>query len=101
MRSRLRRGFVVGIVFGAAACFANWLLEGETSPFYKYFLFHLELPNLWGRFNFVPYVVVLILGRGPYADAIYYASMFVQWAIVSLLVSLLVPVRNGRFSKAA
>lgn len=91
---RLRRGITVGLLFGAAACLVNWLFEGETSPLYRYFLYHVGLPNFWGRLNFPAYAAVVVLGRGPFSDGIYYVVIFMQWAVVALLVSLLLPVRN-------
>ena len=83
----------MGILFGTAAWLANWLLVGETSPLYRYFLLHVELPNLWGRLNFVPYMAVMVVGPS-FADAVYYVFLFIQWAMFSMLISLFVPLRK-------
>ena len=91
---KARRGIVVAILFGSLACFANWLLVGETSPLYRYFLFHVQLPNIWGRLNSLPYVAVMVVGRRGLADTLYYVFLFIQWAVLSMLISLFVPLRN-------
>ena len=90
MRSRLKVRMAVGLACGAVACFVNWLMEGESSPLYRYFLYHVGLPNVWGRLNFVPYVIILVSQPLAFADAIYYLSIFVQWGVAGILISLLI-----------
>ena len=81
-----------GLSFVAAALALNWLMESEGSPLYRYFLFHVSLPNLWAFLNSIPYVVGLV--TGVFFSALflpnssgYYLGLFGQWFAVGWLCS--------------
>ena len=81
-----RRGrLIFAGAFAAVALALNWLIQGETSPFYEYFVWHVGLPNLWARLNTIPYIIALVLR----SELVYWAALAAQWFLVGLLFSTL------------
>jgi hypothetical protein len=75
----LLTALINGTVFGMLALLITWLLGGHaSSPFREYFLWHVDLPNLWRLLNFPAYMGLLITGlRGPAL-----LGIFVQWFVI-------------------
>ena len=76
-----RRKLIFSSAFAGAALALNWLILGETSPLYQYFLWNVGIPNFWGRLNTIPYIVALVLS----SDMIFWAAFVAQWFLVGLL----------------
>ena len=89
------RTFRIHFVFGAAvvlvfACL-DWLLMWESSPLQHYFLFHVELPNLWRKLHTIPYIAGMVAsGNVHQASAVgYYAVAAIQWNTLGLILAVL------------
>ena len=88
---RLRVHFVVGVASVALfGCF-EWLLMWESSPLHHYFLYHVELPNLWRKLHMIPYIAgIAASGNVHQPSAIgYYAAAVIQWFTLGLLSAIL------------
>ncbi len=92
--SKCRTILSPGIALGA--CFINWLIMGESSPLADYFLYHVEIPNLWRVLHILPYLFVVIFRTQIIEVAIYYFLVFLQWLLLGYVVALLVCRRAER-----
>lgn len=71
--------------FAVVALGLSWLIQGQTSPFHDYFIWHVDLPNLWVKFHTIPYIIALV-----FRSALVYGAMFVaQWFLIGWLFSTL------------
>ena len=70
----------VRVTLGIAlsASLVSWLVVGETSPLADYFLWHVEIRNLWLTVHRLPYLIVLILRPPFFEDAVEYLLVFLQ-----------------------
>ena len=74
----------------------SWLVGAESSPLNDYFLFHTAIPNLWGTFNLIPYLIALMIalplgatshsGFSSSGVAIGFVVMFVYWFVFGYFV---------------
>jgi hypothetical protein len=76
-----------------AAClflFGQWLLMEESSPFHRYFLFHVGVPNLWRLIHTVPYFFgIMLSGNAHQASAFgYFAGGIIQWFFIGMTAAL-------------
>ena len=85
LRYRVFFAIVVGLVFTALV----WLILDVNSPFGPYFLIHLTVPNVARRIHTLPYLVVAVLRPKTWVNQISYGLIFVQWAVVGFLLSML------------
>jgi hypothetical protein len=72
-------------VFAGIALILGWLIQGETSPFYQYFIRHAALPNFWARLHTIPYIIALVF----HSELVYQAAFVAQWFLIGLLFSTL------------
>ncbi|SRR6266436_295548 len=81
------------VVGGIAAVIVNWLVEGDTSPLYHYFLWHGAIPNIWGMLNIIPVIVSALIAGNPHSESevIYAFGVFIQWFLITYLVCSLIP----------
>jgi hypothetical protein len=77
---------------GAIALLAWWVVNGENSPCYEYFLYHHggEIDNLLTRLNWPAVLVGFLISGNVHqpSEPGAYAAMFVQWFIIGWLVSI-------------
>jgi hypothetical protein len=67
-----------GIVLGMLSLLIDWLLgKDKTSPFGEYFLWHVELPNIWMQLNFPAYMGRLLTGTRSSGF-----FTFLQWFVI-------------------
>ena len=68
----------------------TWLILGEASPFHEYFIWHVDLPNLWGMTVAIPYVLAAVLSGNPHSPNTVIVVLFtiIQWFIVGLVCSI-------------
>jgi hypothetical protein len=78
---------VIVVVF---ALVITWLVTGESSPLHEYFLWHVELPNLWALTVFFPFVFSALISGNPHSPpmAITIIALIVQWAVIGFLLSI-------------
>src|SRR5881409_797904 len=85
--------FVSGFV--AVMGVLSWLLVGESSPFYRFFIHHVGLPNLW-RMVHIPPLFLSILASGNVhqgSDVAFNFGFILQWSVVGFVLSLLIQKR--------
>ena len=88
---RFRIHFASGAVWVLIFACLDWLLMWESSPLRNYFLFHVELPNLWRKLHTIPYIVGMIVsGNVHQASAVgYYAAATAQWFTIGWMLAVL------------
>lgn len=89
---RFHYAFGAVLVVGFAVC--TWLVTGESSPLRDYFLWHVELPNLYRRLHIGPYIVGTLLSGNAHqpSSVAFLGAAAVQWFAVGFLLSF---VFNG------
>jgi hypothetical protein len=90
--SKCRLRLSLGVALGA--CVGSWLIVGETSPFADYFLWHVEIPNLWRTMHSVQYLIIMIFRPQILEEVILYVSIFVQWLLIGFVFARLVCRRH-------
>lgn len=80
-----RKKLIFPAVFALAAVTVDWLIQGETSPFYQYFIWHAGLPNFWAFLNTIPYVLAIVVG----IEWFHWVIFLAHWFIVGYLLSAL------------
>lgn len=90
-------------IFAFGALLVNWLLLGESSPFHDYFLWHVELPNLWVPLHIIPAIGTAIVAGNPHSgsEIIYSILLVIQWFIVGFLLSGLAHAIRTKINRAA
>lgn len=93
---RLRCGLSLGMGFLSLG--VTWLFVSERSPFYQYFIWHVELPNRWVRLNIYPMFLGIAFSGNIHQGSLlgYVIGMLLQWGAVGLVVGLLVVRRSKR-----
>jgi hypothetical protein len=83
----------LSVAGGIGAVIVNWLAEGETSPLYHYFLWHVAIPNIWGRLNIIPAIVSALIAGNPHSgsEVVYSFGVFIQWFLIVYLLCGLIP----------
>ena len=68
----------------------TWLILGDGSPFYKYFLWSSDLPNIWQVTTIIPYIISAMLSGNPHSPpmAIFILLLIIQWAVFACLLSI-------------
>src|SRR5262245_55374903 len=103
MRRPNKCRLIGGLVFVLAALILTWLFSSESSPLYKYFLYHVALPNAWAAVNVIPYACAILTSsmfkRIGLPEIGGYIGLFVQWFIIGWLVSALICRRLGTSHK--
>jgi hypothetical protein len=92
MSVTLKRTLVCSLSFAIAATFLTWLVLGDGTPFHRYFLFHVTLPNFL-RLLLSPILLVqlFIRPRDSSVDMVVVMSAtFLQWLIVGFVITKLV-----------
>ena len=89
MLSRVKFRLIFSGILALGALIVNWLVLGDSSPFHKYFLWHVELPNLWAAMNIFPAIAAAIVAGNPHSgsEIIYGLMLVIQWFIVGFLLS--------------
>jgi hypothetical protein len=84
---------IFSVAGGIGAVIGNWLFEGETSPLHHYFLWHVAIPNMWGRLNIIPVIVSALIAGNPHggSELVYAFGVFVQWFLIFYLLCGLIP----------
>jgi hypothetical protein len=87
---RLRAAISLGT--GLLSLALTWLFESEGSPLRSYFLWHVDVPNLWGSLNIYPaYLGIVLSGNVHQASLLGYAiGMVLQWGALGLVMGALV-----------
>ena len=87
---------IVSVAGGICAVIVNWLVLGETSPLYNYFLWHGAIPNIWGMLNIIPVLISTLIAGSPHnqSEVVYALGVFVQWfLLVYVLCNLILKAR--------
>jgi hypothetical protein len=86
-RTKFRLSFSGIVAF--SALILNWLLLGDSSPFHQYFLWHGDLPNMWGAINIIPVIGSAIVAGNPHSgsEIIYGLILVIQWCIFGFVLS--------------
>ncbi len=73
----------------AVALLLTWLIMGESSPFASYFLWHVDLPNLWAMTTLIPYITGAVISGNPHSPHMLpvVLALIVQWFVIGLLLS--------------
>jgi hypothetical protein len=79
------------VLFAVTARFITWLVIGEWSPFYDYFLEHLMVKNFILKLLIIPYVALLIIK--PETD---FGDMLVATVVEGFLLALFINFVSGR-----
>ena len=89
---------VLGLILSSFSVVCMWLFEGDRSPLYRYFLYHVTLPNLWTRINTIPVIISILVGGIAHQGSTFAFTAFVviQWFIIGFLVSKLVNKRKAK-----
>ena len=89
MLSRIRFRLIFSALLAFGALTVNWLVLGDSSPFHKHFLWHGDLPNLWGALNIVPVIGSAIVAGDAHSgsEIIYAILLVIQWFIFGFLLS--------------
>jgi hypothetical protein len=76
--------------FALLALLVTWLILGDGSPFHDYFLWHVDIPNLWGMTTFVPFLLSAGITGNPHSPsmAIFLFALIVQWLLIGYFVSI-------------
>jgi hypothetical protein len=84
---------ILAVAGGIGAVIVNWLVLGETSPLHHYFLWHVAIPNMWGRLNIIPVIVSALIAGNPHggSELVYAFGVFVQWFLIFYLLCVLIP----------
>lgn len=92
----MKRLIFSGVFFAAMLGFF-WLVAGEASPFHHYFLYHVDLPNIWMGLNFPAFIVATLVSGNVHnpSDWVFWPSFTIQWLAIGFLISLIV-VRQKR-----
>jgi hypothetical protein len=79
----------------------TWIIMGESSPLYDYFIWHGGLPNTWGMTTLIPYIVSAMIGGNPHSPsmAFFLFALIVQWFVIGLLLSIPMSKLLGRSQK--
>lgn len=96
--SKRFRHFCFVSAFVAIIGALSWLLVGESSPFYTYFIHHVSLPNLWRTVHIPPLILSIIASGNVHqgSDVAFTIGFILQWSLVGFLLSLLVRKRFHR-----
>ena len=88
---------ILAVVGGIGAVIVNWLVLGETSPLYHYFLWHGRIPNVWGMLNIIPAMVSVLIAGNPHSEseAVFACGVFMQWCLIVYLLGGLI-LRSAR-----
>ena len=72
------------------ALLVTWLIMGDSSPFHDYFLWHVDLPNIWAMTTVIPYILGAMIAGNPHSPqiAIVIFALIIQWALIGFLLSL-------------
>ena len=100
---KFRIHFVFGTAFVLVFACLEWLLMWESSPLQHYFLFHVELPNLWRQLHTIPFIAGMIAsGNAHQPSAVgFYAVATIQWFTLGLIVAVLFTKFRVRTHNAA
>ena len=81
--------FFFGVAAALLFALCDWLLRAESSPLYHYFLYNVDLPNLWGTVNLAPIIAGFILSGNVHqpSEVGYFGAAVLQWFIVGFLIS--------------
>ena len=79
MSKASKRAFIFGNAFSVAICVAYWFVLADSSPFKNYFLYHVELPNMFRSLTMVEYLVIMAINP---------KSELVGWIIVDVMTYL-------------
>ena len=95
MRHPRKCRFVGGIIFVLCALVLSWLFNTQSSPLYKYFLYHVTLPNFWAAINAIPYIFAILtasifMSIGLPESTAGYIGLFLQWFLIGWFVSGLI-----------
>jgi hypothetical protein len=87
---KLKFQLVFSIVVVLSALFVTWLIMGDSSPFYNYFLWHGDLPNTWTMTTMIPFIFSALISGNPHSPpiAIVILALIVQWFLIGYLLSL-------------
>ena len=80
----------ISLAVALFACLISWLIVGETSPLADYFLWHVEIPNLWSALHVVPYLIIMIFRPAPFDEAITFILVFLQWLLIGYVLARLI-----------
>lgn len=89
--SRRRFHLLTGLAFVILFVTTSWLITGRSSPCHEYFLWHVELPNLYRRLHTGPYVAgMLISGNVHQPSSVgFFAAAALQWFVMGFLLSFI------------
>ena len=89
MLSRTKFRLIFSGLLAFVGLTVNWLVLGDTSPFHERFLWHGDIPNLWGAMNIVPVICSAIVAGDPHSgsEIIYGFMLVIQWFIIGFLLS--------------
>ena len=90
MTTHLRNRLRFSLTFALVATLVTWLALGENSPLGGYFLYHVAVPNLFRKILTLPYLILILLRPGLWADEIGYLLVFLQWLVGGFVLSLLI-----------
>ena len=64
---------------------------GESSPLHEYFLWHVDIPNLFRQLHTGPYIVGMLVSRNAHQPSPigFLAAAAVQWFVVGFLLSFI------------
>ena len=82
------RGIIFAGIVGFLSVAIWWLVQGESSPFHDYFLYHVGLGNALARANF-PAVLFATVASGNVhqpSESAFFVAMFVQWFVIGWLI---------------
>lgn len=85
-----KRRAIVSLGLALGMILLVWLVQGESSPFYEYFLYHVAIPNIVMGMHVIPYLIIVIWRPMIYGEAIAYVLIFLQWLLVGYLLSRLI-----------
>jgi hypothetical protein len=87
---KLKFQLIFSILFVLCALLVTWLIMGESSPFSDYFLWHVDLPNLWAMTTFIPYIFSAIITGNPHSPSmvIFMIALIIQWGLLGFLLSI-------------
>ena len=70
-----------------SALLVTWLIMGESSPLYNYFVWHVGLPNTWAMTTVIPFIFSAVVTNNPHSPSmvIFIFALIIQWFLVGFL----------------
>lgn len=88
-----RKALFGGFIGMLIALALSWLIDGETSPLSRYFLYSGgDIQNLWWSLNFPSYFVGALVAGNPHSvnESVAWSVFLIQWFAIGFVLTTIV-----------